>query len=323
MHITNQQGLPQALVNAVSNDGYSKGGADFSVTELLQPPQKVQLERRYADQLSEDAADRIWSLIGQVAHGILERASHDDIHAIPEQRLGIDITGHGGEPIHISGAMDRVLIVNDQGSAILQDYKVTTSYAVAIEGGAKSEWVHQLNFYAAILRTHGYRVDDIQVVAIYRDWSKLEAKRRPQDYPQQQVQVLQVPVWKSDTALNMLRKRVILHHENAKLADDHLKPCSDKERWTKPGQVAVYKAGNKRAARVVNTANEAIDWMRWRGLIPQHHGDEEADLLAGKTRVGYYLEFRPPRYVRCESYCAAAAVCQQWKQDQKTLEEAA
>lgn len=322
MHVTNEQGLPQALVSAVTNDSYSKGGADFSVTELLQPPQKVQLERRYDDQLSEDAADRMWALIGQVAHGILERASSDDIHAIPEQRLGINITLHNDETIRVSGAMDRVLIVNDQGSAVLQDYKVTTSYGVAIEGGAKNEWVHQLNFYAAILRHHGYRIDDIQVVAIYRDWSKMEAKRRPQEYPQHQVQVLQVPVWGDDEAFNMLRKRAILHHENAKVMDAQLKPCTDEERWAKPGQVAVYKAGNKRAARVVNTVQDAVDWMVWRKIAPNNDIDGLAALARGEKRYGYYLEFRPPRYVRCENYCAAAAVCQQWRAQQAELEDA-
>jgi len=120
------------------------------------------------------------------------------------------------------------------------------------------------------LRHHGYRIDAMQVVAIYRDWSKMEAKRRPQEYPQQQVQVLQVPVWDSNEALNLLRKRAILHHENAKIADAQLKPCTDEERWAKPGQVAVYKAGNKRAARVVDTVQDAVDWMVWRKIAPNN-----------------------------------------------------
>ena len=73
MKYTNKLNLPQPLVSAIVNDKYDSGTSDISVTSLLKPYQLRALERHH-DKLTEDIADRIWSLLGQVIHGILERA---------------------------------------------------------------------------------------------------------------------------------------------------------------------------------------------------------------------------------------------------------
>src|SRR6202142_1696526 len=88
MKYTNKQNLPQPIVKAVTNDSYNSGDCDISVTSLLKPPQMLALERLHKDDLEEDVSDRIWSLLGQVIHGILERAEET---AVAERRLYIDI----------------------------------------------------------------------------------------------------------------------------------------------------------------------------------------------------------------------------------------
>ena len=40
MILTNEHGAPEAFVRAIQNDPYTKDGADFSVTELIKPPQE-------------------------------------------------------------------------------------------------------------------------------------------------------------------------------------------------------------------------------------------------------------------------------------------
>ena len=88
--ITNKHGLPQALVNAVQNDPYDGGVADISVTRLIQPPQIGYLARGV--ELEEDVSERIWVLLGQAVHTILERAyQHSD--ALVEQRLYTECCG--------------------------------------------------------------------------------------------------------------------------------------------------------------------------------------------------------------------------------------
>jgi hypothetical protein len=59
----------------LQNDSYDKGDADFSATELLQPPRSPVLIKQNKDLIEEDAVARIWALLGQVGHLILERAA--------------------------------------------------------------------------------------------------------------------------------------------------------------------------------------------------------------------------------------------------------
>jgi len=100
MILTNKLGLPRSIENAVRNDPYSRGNADISVTGLIGPPRKRQLEIQFFDQITEDVSERIWALWGQIGHGILERAGDGD--AIHEKRLFIERYGW-----IISGSFDR------------------------------------------------------------------------------------------------------------------------------------------------------------------------------------------------------------------------
>lgn len=77
----NRAGLPESIARAVSNDGYDSGRPKdvdpsryFTTTTLVAPTRQVHLKRRHADEIEEDVSDRIWSLLGQSVHTILERA---------------------------------------------------------------------------------------------------------------------------------------------------------------------------------------------------------------------------------------------------------
>lgn len=270
MKITNRLGLPEPIVEAVKNDEYSKGKADISVTELLAPPRQVALKKRHADELVEDASERIWSLMGQSVHKILERANK---LGIAERRLGVKIEGW-----KVSGGMD--LVCQEH---ILSDYKVTTSWK--FKGGkAPIEFEQQLNCYAAILRANELKVEKLQVVGILRDWSKLEAARDP-EYPQLQVVIIPVPMWAPEKAMKFLRERVILH----KQARQSLPNCSAEERWAKPDTWAVKKPGAARASRVYENEEEALA-----------HARQDSSL---------FVEKRRGESTRCEHYCSVARFC--------------
>lgn len=100
--ITNKLGLPEAIVEAVKNDPYDPGHADISATGLISPPRKRALERTHRNDMEEDASDRIWALIGQSVHTILERAEPS---AIVEKRL----YGRFGGWL-VSGQFDRLTL---------------------------------------------------------------------------------------------------------------------------------------------------------------------------------------------------------------------
>lgn len=279
MRITNNANLPAAIVNAVRNDPYNAGACDISVTRLIGPPQIRVLEREHAENLTEDASDRLWSLIGQIGHGILERA---ESAAIAERRLFADIAGW-----RLSGQFDR-LTIEDDGT--LSDYKFTSVWAVA--NGPKPEWIAQLNILRWLAAENGYPpIRRLLVVAILRDWSK--GKARQGDFPPHQVKVIPVPLWTLDETRAYIIERVQLH----KLADecaancDPLPQCTEAERWAKATVYAVRKPGRKSAVKLYDNEDDALT--------------HSAEIPSG------YVEHRPGESIRCADYCAVADVCAQ------------
>lgn len=274
MKLTNKLNLPEPIVNAVANDSYSRGDASISVTSLLAPPRIITLQEKHADEIEEDASERIWSLMGQVVHGILERA---DTTGVAERRLTIAVEGWT-----ISGQMDRYI------DGVLQDYKVVTAYKFK-DGGVPIEYEQQLNVYAHLLRENGHPVTKLQIVGILRDWSKMEAARDP-EYPQRQVVVRAVKLWDEETTKKFIRTRVILHQQ----ARIRLPECSMEDRWAKPTKYAVMKKGAVKATKLYEVERDA-------------QADAEA---RGKD---YSVEKRLAENTRCRFYCSVSKFCSQYQ----------
>ena len=275
MRITNHANLPDAIVQAVKNDPYPQQyTGDISVTRLIDAPQIRVLRERHWDELEEDAADRVWSLLGQVAHGILERA---ETAAMTERRLFAKVGGW-----RVSGQFDRLAVLPD---GTLQDYKVTSAWAVV--NGLKPDWLHQLNCLRWLAERNGLAVRRLQVVAILRDWSRGKALGDP-GYPQRQVQVLDVPVWSLRQAGDYIRERVRLHQA---ASGGRVPECTAEERWERPTTYAVMRRGRKSALRVFDSLEPA------------------RELAAGES--DRRVEVRPGRAIRCEEYCPVARFCPQ------------
>lgn len=271
MRITNHSGLPEVFLRATLNDNYNPGPSDMTVTQLIKPPRIVELERRYKDELEVDVADRLWMLFGKAVHKILEEG---DGEAVTEERLYIERQGW-----IISGAFDRLMV----HEGLLQDYKVTTTYA--IKDGRRDEWEAQLNLLAHLVREHGVAVTRLEVVAILRDWSKAGVERN-HGYPKIAVQVLPLPVWSPERCEGYIDERIRLHQA----ARVRLPECTPAERWATADQWAVKKVGRERAVRVLDSEAEAMK-------------------LASDLGEGHSVERRGGRNVRCEGYCSVSLNC--------------
>ena len=280
MQITNHTNLPSAIVEAVRNDPYDPGDCDISVTRLIGPPQLRILERRHADEIEEDASDRIWALVGQIGHRILERA---EAEALAETRLFAQAGGWT-----VSGQFDRMVLLPD---GTLQDYKFTSVWACV--DGPKPEWAAQLNVLRWLAAENHYPpIRRLQIVAILRDWSRGKA-RAGGDYPRHQVKVLPVPLWPLEEAGRFVTERVRLHQaaEAAAAAGRPLPECTAAERWAKPTRYAVRKPGRRSAVKLFD--DHAAAWE-----------------LAATIPNGY-VETRPGDSIRCADYCAVAPFCAQ------------
>lgn len=278
MRMTNKLRLPDVIVDAVANDSYTKGEADISVTELLVPPQLRHLKLKYADELVEDVSDRIYSLMGQSLHVILERAAAGKLDTLSETTVYAEYEGWT-----VKGQADHLLM----GTGELLDFKMTSVYKVK-SGGVPREWVEQTNIYRRLLQKKGVNVNTIAIIVLLRDWSKNQAKKA-QDYPQAQVLRLEVPLWSDRETDDFISERIKLHQAAVPQS------CSDYDMWARPGSYAVMKRGNVRAVKVFNN-------------------EFEAEALAS-TSSSMYVEVRPGEAVRCQDWCPVSHLCPQWRDD--------
>ncbi len=277
--ITNVLGLPEPIVAAVTNDGYTKGDADFSITGLLKPPRIAALEATHEAELTEDVADRIYALLGQSVGKILETAGVKLPGETREHRLyrTIDVDGVS---YRVSGATDRVVALPD---LTIQDWKLASVWEYIY--GVRPEREQQLNGYAWLYRGAGYDPQCLQDVFMFRDWSKSKAQEADEEnnYPRKQVHVETMPVWEASKAEEFIRERIRLHVA----ARTELPLCSDADRWKDPDRFAVMKVGRKRAVKVFDFIEEALGW-------------KAAQADAGTLRI----EGRTSEPRRCALYCS-------------------
>lgn len=288
MKLTNKFNLPQTFVNVIQRPTYSRGDSEISVTEILSPPQLVQLRRRHAEDIEEDAADRVWSLFGSACHNILQHGK-DENHIV-EERLFTTFEGW-----RISGQIDLQEIQPD-GTLVISDYKVTSAWAVQQE---KTEWVDQLNLYAWLVETtKSVSVSGLQIVGIVRDWSRRDAANK-EGYPQAPIVVLDIPLWDHETREQFVRTRLNLHNEaNFAVVSGKMPECTSDEMWEKPTTYAVMKEGGKRAKKVF--------------MIKQ-----QAEAFLAEQKGAHFIETREGGRTRCESFCQVASFCDQWKNYRK------
>jgi len=238
LNLTNNYGAPDSIVDAIRNDPYTKDGADFSVTELIKPPQIRRLWQDHEDEISVDVREEVWKLLGKGVHAAIEQA---DSEGTKEQRFHAE---HDG--VTISGAID---LIGDDGS--VTDYKVTSTYSV--QRGLKEDWEKQLNLYAWLLRQNDITATKLNIVCICRDWMRSRVGKY--NYPDSPVVVLSVPMWRDGRQDDYVDQRVRVHTQEATI------PCTPEERWARGAyQVNPMHSGGGKP-RSFDTMGEATNYI--------------------------------------------------------------
>ena len=309
MKLSNVHGLPQAVVNAISY--FQKPSKDvLRVSELINAPMQKRLRMKYWNLIVEDASDRIWSLLGNAVHYILEKGAPDN--AFKEERLRHKIDG-----VTVSGQSD--LWCNGE----IGDYKTTSVYAFLL--GIKPEWIAQLNVYRWLWEKAGFKTNSLKIHAILKDWNSQKAMLDPK-YPQIQWKTVDIPLWTMKETETYIRKRVALHTMKNTLC------CTDEEKWTRPTTYAVMEEGAKRARKVCTTMGEAQAWKvgnsKWytecdgKIILPTYYVMkkglkkpkaecktlEEAEVFIKGVET-LKIEIRKGVNVRCKGYCNVAKWC--------------
>lgn len=283
MKVTNKFNVPQTLVTLATREYYSKGGSQYSMTELLSPPRVRRLREQYNSEISTDVTDLMWQMLGSALHVVMERGQTDG--HITEERINAEIDG-----VTLSGQID--LQSEENGGVVITDYKFCSAWAVMNE---KPEWEYQLNGYKWLVETvKKQKVVGLRICALIRDYNRHENR---EGYPAAPIQMIDIPMWDTVKAETFIRERLELHR-NAKVSHDFgeaLPECSPEERWQSETTYAVKRDGRKTAIRVFKTI-------------------EEANELAQKEKG--YVETRPGEPKRCTgNYCGVADWCEQYQRE--------
>lgn len=278
--VTNRLGLPGPIVKAVTNDPYDAGDSDFTITGLNKPSRMNQLSK--TAEVTEDAADRIYSLQGQVMHSILQRAGEELIAEgyIVEKRF--KSTFVVANNIYLVSAQ---IDLFDPAHAVLSDYKYTS--VGSAKRGLKEEHYWQLNVQAELLRRAGFQVDHAEVVLLLRDWS---AERDYPGYPKEPTLKQTVSLVSSEEVTKWVCSRIQSHLA----AQTSLPECTEEERWSRPTFAVMKDANASRAIRVFDSLKEAEEHITAKAL--------QAIIVK-----------RPGQSIRCMRYCPVRSVCEQGK----------
>jgi len=291
MKITNLNNIPLPIYRAILHNWYDGENAKHfvSATELIKPIKIIVLEKRHRNEIVEEASDLVWSLLGSAMHKVLEKSETGN--TLNEERLFSSVNGK-----IISGGVDLY------EAKTISDFKFTSVYSYIYRSRMK-EWSQQLNIYSYLYQKAGFSVEKLQIIAVFRDWSRIKRKFEKK-YPKQ-IEIIPIKVWPIAETEQFISDRLHQIQIALKAPDDQITCCTATERWQDPTRYAVMKKGNKRALRVFDTMEQAE-------LLISFHKDKKK--LSVETR-----ESEPKR---CLDYCRVNRFCNFYQQYMQQIKEA-
>ena len=272
MILTNKHNIPVALYNVIKKNIYKPTYDYTRVTELISAPLVKELTIKHWNEITADASDFLFSILGQSVHYILEQGT-------PENALGEERMSWKGKDGILSGKSD---LYHNEG---IEDWKVTSVFSFLL--GLKEEWEAQLNVYKFLWNMNHFPVKSLKINAILRDWMRGKAKF-DMTYPQIPFLSYKVPLWDDKKAMEYVNTRFTIHQLGSV-------ECTPHERWERPDSWAIKKEGNKKATRVLDTEIEAKQYI-------ENMKDE-------KAKEKMIIEHRLGERIKCNDYCLPRDFC--------------
>ena len=277
MKVTNELNLPEGIVRAVDTEPHNKSGKELSATTLLKGIKEIITTQRHWEELTDDAANRMWAVFGTAVHALLETEGEHDFTECDLKAINEGVT--------ITGKIDNY----NMETGLITDYKTASVWKIMV--GDFEDWRMQGIIYAWLLAKNGFKVERCRFIAILKDQSKSKA-RYDSKYPQLPVHIYEFPIGMAELneAETYITNRLAEYLKYKDKADDEIPPCTDKERWAEETTYAVKKQGNKRAVRVLTSPIEAQN-------------------LAAELGDGHSVETRPGVSKKCIDYCTCCDFC--------------
>lgn len=306
--ITNNHGVDLPLAVWLLQDGYKSGAADappgelISVTTLMKSTRQLIL-RRKVDSSTEsmDLSELVASRMGHALHDSIERAWTDGswrnamktlhypqkiidrvrINPNPEELKPEDIPiflerrgfkEFGG--VVITGQLDFLI-----GTAY-RDFKSTSTFAFT-SNKKDSDYILQGSLYRWIM-PNLIKDDLMRIEFIFTDWAKYRAKADP-TYPQAKVAHKEYALMSLEETEQWVIDKLAEIRANARLPQDTLIRCSDKDLWRSEDTYKYYAkpetaAANGRCTKRFNTATEAQLHLqdKGKGVVVKDPGEVKA-----------------------------------------------
>lgn len=332
--ITNTHNVPQELFKAMNRDDHVNKG-DISVTTLIDAPQIKILKDN--NEYEQDVMDMLFMQLGTAFHTVMEQNTytHYAYHGIKQtcrdlvkmgrKDLALEIAKEAkkqfkdeevGKDIFVertltldvtvtSSVTGKVHVIKLSGTQdyyqkslkLLRDYKVT---GVSQYNSDQKHWIHQQNIYAYMLRQIGEEVETIEILAFFRNWSKMKAKwaKKSENYPKQPSVVIPLEVWSDEKCLKYIEDRVRLHVEALEV--DKVPLCTASERW----------AGDD--TFIVNHDDGSKNFYNY--ALAKKHIEEEPLV---NPRINYKLASS----LKCNEYCPVSKFCDQHKKRMELIKK--
>jgi len=292
--VINKHNAPQSLVDFAEQPHYDSGDSDYTVTQLIDSPRVRILRGWHSDEIEDDVYENIFRLVGTAIHAIAETSPdsaphwHNKAESIKEERIFLEREG-----AKVSGAID-IQYMDEDGTITIGDYKFTSTYSLRFP----EKWEKQLNLYAFLVENSVDHpaVAHLEVYAILRDWS-FRVAQRDRSYPQTPGVTVPVKLWSEEEREEYFSDRLNVHM-SADIATEFAGSpplCTKDDMWEKDPTYAVKKEGRERAVRVLESMEEATQYLY----------DKGNDKL--------FIEKREGERTRCEHFCDVAKFCDQWK----------
>jgi len=278
MEVTNKLNLPAGIVKAVDIEPHNKADNELSATTLLKGTKEIILTRRHWEELTVDAADKIWAVWGTAVHALLEAEGE---HEFTECDFKVPMPNG----MVLTGRIDNY----NMETETITDYKTGSVWKVIFQDF--EDWRMQGILYAWMLVQNGFKVKRAVFIDLLKDHSKSKAKF-DSSYPEAPVYLYGYPITAAELkeGENFINEKLAEYQKYKDMADDEIPPCTDKERWATETKYAVMKNGNKKAVKVCDT-------------------EAEAQQRAATLGAGHYVETRPGVSKKCAEYCDCCDFC--------------
>jgi hypothetical protein len=245
------QSFPSPFLRAMQNNVYTKGDSQFSVTQLIGPPQRTWLATLHEKQ--ETPYSSFAAFLGTAMHAVLEANVDPSQGEIAEERMFATICG-----AKVSGQLDHL------EKKTLFDYKTTRGAQDAMKPDHRT----QVNANGYLATLNGHEVEHVAIVYIQMDWSYMQSSLNPL-YPQSPYKIF-VEDYDQQSAIDFFNRAIPEH-----LAALEGKPreCTRDEKWQKDDSYALMKTGAKRASKVCSTRAEAESLIKPGQFIQERPGE--------------------------------------------------